>query len=97
MAVERHGGDVVVAVEDHGVGIPAHMLTRVFDMFAQVDRSLEKSQGGLGIGLNIVKRLAEMHDGSIVAESGGYGTGSRFVVRLPVVLTVTTDRPDDHN
>ena len=97
VAVERQGGDVVVTVEDNGVGIPPPMLTRVFDMFAQVDRSLEKSQGGLGIGLNIVKRLAEMHDGSIVAESDGHGTGSRFVVRLPVVLTVTTDRPDDHN
>jgi PAS domain S-box-containing protein len=97
VAVERQGGDVVVAVEDNGVGIPAHMLTRVFDMFAQVDRSLEKSQGGLGIGLNIVKRLAEMHDGGIVTESGGHGAGSRFVVRLPVALAVTTDRLDDHN
>ena len=97
VAVERQGSDVVVAVEDNGVGIPAHLLTTVFDMFAQVDRSLEKSQGGLGIGLNIVKKLVEMHDGSIVAESGGHGTGSRFVVRLPVVLTVTTDTPDDHN
>ena len=97
VAVERQGSDVVVAVEDNGVGIPAHLLTTVFDMFAQVDRSLEKSQGGLGIGLNIVKRLVEMHDGSIVAESDGHGAGSRFVVRLPVVLTVTTERPDDHN
>jgi len=97
VAVERQGSDVTLAVEDNGTGIPAHMLTRVFDMFAQVDRSLERSQGGLGIGLNIVKRLVEMHDGGIVAESGGHGTGSRFVVRLPVALTVTTDRPDEHN
>ena len=97
LAVRRQGGEVVVTIEDNGVGIPAHMLTHVFDMFAQVDRSLEKSQGGLGIGLNIVKKLVEMHGGSIVAESDGHGAGSRFVVRLPVVLTVTTDRLDDHN
>jgi PAS domain S-box-containing protein len=95
VAVERQGGDVVAAVEDNGVGIPAHMLTRVFDMFTQVDRSLEKSQGGLGIGLNIVKRLVEMHGGDIVAESDGHGAGSRFVVRLPVVPTVPTDTADD--
>jgi PAS domain S-box-containing protein len=94
LAVERQGGEVVVSVEDTGVGIPAHVLPKVFEMFTQVDRSLEKSQGGLGIGLNIVKRLVEMHGGSIVAESGGHGRGSRFVVRLPVVLTVTTDGPD---
>ena len=97
VAVERQGGDVVVAVEDNGVGIPAHLLTRVFDMFAQVDRSLEKSQGGLGIGLNIVKRLAEMHGGGIVAESGGPGAGSRFVVRLPLMSTVNAGGANDHS
>jgi len=95
VAVERQGSDVVVSVEDNGVGIPAHMLPKVFEMFTQVDRSLERSQGGLGIGLNIVKRLVGMHDGSIVAESGGHGMGSQFVVRLPVVLTVTADTPDE--
>jgi PAS domain S-box-containing protein len=95
LAVERQGGDVVVSVEDTGVGIPAHMLPKVFDMFSQVDRSLEKAQGGLGIGLNIVKRLVEMHDGGIVAESGGHGAGSRFVVRLPVVRAAPAGRPDD--
>ena len=95
LGIERQGSEVVVRVEDSGVGIPAHMLSRVFDMFTQVDRSLEKSQGGLGIGLNIVKRLVEMHGGSIEARSGGHGMGSTFVVRLPVVLAVTPDRPDD--
>ncbi|MBY0513938.1 MAG: response regulator, partial [Gemmataceae bacterium] len=92
LSVGRHDGEVVVRVEDTGVGIPAHMLPRVFDMFSQVDRSLEKAQGGLGIGLNIVKRLVEMHGGSIAVESGGHGMGSTFTVRLPVVLAVTTDR-----
>ena len=95
LAVVRQGGDVVVSVEDTGVGIPAHMLTRVFDMFSQVDRSLEKAQGGLGIGLHIVKRLVEMHGGTITAESGGHGRGSRFAVRLPVVLSLTPDPPGD--
>jgi PAS domain S-box-containing protein len=95
LVVERQGCDVIVSVEDTGVGIAAEMLPKVFDLFSQVDRSLEKSQGGLGIGLNIVKRLVEMHGGSITAESGGHGRGSRFCVRLPVALSVTTDRSAD--
>lgn len=87
VTVERDAGEVVVGIEDNGVGIPADMLPKVFDMFTQVDRSLEKAQGGLGIGLSIVQRLVEMHDGRIAVESGGHGQGSRFVVRLPVVLS----------
>jgi CheY-like chemotaxis protein len=63
------------------------MLPRVFDLFTQVDRTLEKSQGGLGVGLTIVKRLVEMHGGSVEAHSEGYGMGSEFVVRLPVVAS----------
>ncbi len=63
------------------------MLPKVFDMFTQVDRSMERSQGGLGIGLSIVKRLVEMHGGSVEAKSDGHGLGSDFVVRLPVVLS----------
>ncbi|WP_439623146.1 PAS domain S-box protein [Gemmata sp.] len=94
LAVERHGGDAAVSVEDNGMGIPADMLPRVFEMFTQVDRSLERSQGGLGIGLNIVKRLVEMHGGGIAAESDGPGTGSRFVVRLPVAAAVAAGGPD---
>ena len=96
LTVERRSGDVVVTVEDNGVGIPAHMLNRVFDMFAQVDRALEKSQGGLGIGLNIVQKLVAMHDGSVSAASGGDDMGSTFTVRLPVVLAVVIgEKPDD--
>jgi CheY-like chemotaxis protein len=81
----REGGEVVVSVRDNGVGIPAPMLPHVFEMFTQVDRSLERSQGGLGIGLNIVKRLVEMHGGTVEARSAGPGHGSEFVVRLPLL------------
>ncbi len=85
LSVERQGSDAVVTVEDSGVGIPAHMLAKVFEMFTQVDRSLERAQGGLGIGLSLVQRIVELHDGSVEAHSDGDGAGSRFIVRLPVV------------
>ena len=74
---------VRLSVTDSGVGIPADMLDRVFDMFTQVEQSLERSQGGLGIGLTLVKRLVELHGGSVQANSEGPGSGSEFVVRLP--------------
>ncbi|QEH38459.1 Sensor histidine kinase TmoS [Aquisphaera giovannonii] len=80
----RQGGDVVVTVRDNGVGIPPEMLPHVFGMFTQVDRSLERSQGGLGIGLSLVKGIVEMHGGAVEARSGGPGRGSEFVVRLPI-------------
>jgi PAS domain S-box-containing protein len=85
LTVEPQGGEVVVSVQDRGVGIPPHMLPRIFDLFTQVDRSLERSQGGLGIGLTLVKRLVEMHGGSVEARSEGHGLGSELVVRLPVI------------
>ena len=81
----REGSDVVVRVRDDGIGIPGDMLPRVFEMFTQVDRSLERSQGGLGIGLTLVRRLVDMHDGSVEARSAGRDQGSEFIVRLPVV------------
>ena len=82
---ERQDGDVVIRVEDNGVGIPADMQSHVFDMFAQVGgSSLERSQGGLGIGLSISKQLVQMHGGSIHAESPGAGLGAVFTVRLPL-------------
>lgn len=84
LTAERQGSDVVVSVRDCGIGIPREMLTRVFDMFAQVDRSLERTVGGLGIGLTLVKRLVEMHGGTVEAQSEGTGKGSEFVVRLPI-------------
>ena len=77
---------------DTGVGIPAAMLPRVFEMFTQVDRTLERAQGGLGIGLTLVRRLVEMHGGTVEARSEGAGRGSEFTVRLPVAGTVPVGR-----
>lgn len=82
---ERVGDDVEVTVKDNGAGIPQDKLDSIFDMFMQVDRTSKRSQGGLGIGLTLVKRLAEMHGGSIEARSAGEGQGSEFIVRLPVL------------
>jgi PAS domain S-box-containing protein len=84
LAAERQGQSAIVSVKDAGVGIPAEMLDRIFDMFAQVDRSLERSHGGLGIGLTLVQRLVQMHGGTVEARSAGPNQGSEFVVRLPV-------------
>jgi CheY-like chemotaxis protein/two-component sensor histidine kinase len=80
----QQGENVFIAVRDNGVGIACDELAYVFDMFRQVDRSLERSQGGLGIGLTLVRRLVELHGGSVNALSEGRGKGSEFVIRLPV-------------
>ena len=85
LAAERRGDEVVVSVRDTGIGIPAESLPRIFDMFTQVDRSIERSTGGLGIGLALVKGLVEMHGGTVTAASDGPGKGSTFTVRLPVL------------
>ena len=81
------GSDVVVRIKDCGVGIEPDMLTKIFEMFTQVKHSIEKAQGGLGIGLCLVKQLVELHGGSVHAYSEGLGHGSEFVVRLPTVLS----------
>ena len=78
------GNWATIRVRDTGIGIPREMLTRIFEMFTQVDRSLDRSQGGLGIGLMLVRSLVEMHGGQVSANSEGPGCGSEFVVRLPV-------------
>src|SRR5262249_43640522 len=80
LTVERQDNEAVVSVRDNGVGIPAPMLPKVFDTFTQVDQSLERSQGGLGIGLSLVRGLVGMHGGSVEARSEGPGKGSEFVV-----------------
>ncbi len=90
LSARREADEVVITIEDNGVGIPEAMLPKVFDMFTQVDRSLEKSHGGLGIGLNIVSRLVKMHGGSVEAQSDGQDMGSRFVIRLPVSTVLAT-------
>jgi PAS domain S-box-containing protein len=82
LAAERRGGEVVVSVRDNGIGIPADALPHLFEMFSQVDRSIERATGGLGIGLALVKGLVEMHGGTVTAESEGLGKGSTFTVRL---------------
>lgn len=84
LSAAQDGTDVVIRIDDSGVGIPSEMLPKVFDLFTQVGRTIDRSQGGLGIGLSLVKRLVEMHDGSVVAESLGPGKGSTFLVRLPL-------------
>jgi len=83
LAAERQGSDVAVSVRDDGLGIPEEMLQRVFEMFTQVSRTLERSHGGLGIGLHLVERIVRMHGGSVEAKSEGAGRGSEFIVRLP--------------
>ncbi|WP_337177385.1 response regulator [Paludisphaera sp.] len=89
LRVDREGGWAAIRVRDTGVGISADMLTRIFDMFTQVDRSLDRSQGGLGIGLTLVRTLVELHGGTVEAASDGPGTGSEFTVRLPLAAAPT--------
>jgi signal transduction histidine kinase len=86
VTARRDGNEAVLAVKDSGVGIPPDMLSAVFDLFIQVEHSIDRSQGGLGVGLTLVKRLVEMHGGSVKASSDGLGRGSEFVVRLPAVV-----------
>jgi len=90
LSVRREQSDVVVSVRDTGIGIPSDMLSKVFDLFTQVDRTYSRTQGGLGIGLTLVKRLVDMHGGQVEAQSEGRGRGSEFVVRLPLASPSST-------
>ena len=85
LKVERLGDFVVTTVSDTGIGIDADQLPKIFAMFTQLGGALDRSQGGLGIGLTLVKRLVEMHGGSVEAKSAGLGLGSQFIVRLPIM------------
>jgi PAS domain S-box-containing protein len=91
LSAVRDGTDVVLTVADNGIGIARDMQQRIFEMFAQVDTSLEKEHAGLGIGLTLVKSLVELHGGSVWVESEGPGQGSRFRVRLPLAKPASND------
>lgn len=83
VALRDDGRDGVIVVEDDGAGIPPEMLDRIFELFAQVDGTLDRARGGLGIGLSLVRSLVALHGGSVVAHSPGIGRGSRFTLRVP--------------
>jgi PAS domain S-box-containing protein len=83
LSAQHVGDQIVFRITDNGAGIASEALPRLFDLFAQGERTLDRSEGGLGVGLTIVKRLVELHDGSVSASSAGPGRGSEFTVRLP--------------
>ncbi len=85
LSAGREGAHATIRVEDNGVGIAAHQLPRIFEMFMQVRESVDRAQGGLGLGLSLVKQLVELHGGTVEAQSEGLGSGASFVVRLPLM------------
>jgi signal transduction histidine kinase len=89
VSTRHEGSEAIVSVKDNGIGIAPALLGQVFDMFMQVDRSTRRSQGGLGIGLTLVRSLVGMHGGSVEARSDGPGLGSEFIVRLPLLVDVS--------
>ena len=92
-SARQQGDSIVISVQDTGLGIPADMLGSVFNMFTQINRTLDRAQGGLGIGLSLVKTLVEMHGGSVLAASGGSDLGSTFTVILPNALALAAELP----
>ena len=95
LTAEQEGAETVIVVRDGGVGIAPELLPYVFDLFTQEGRSLSRSQGGLGIGLTLVKTLVEMHGGSVSVRSEGLGQGSEFIVRLPAPVLKAPTQPQD--
>jgi signal transduction histidine kinase len=92
LSVGRDGAHVEIRVRDNGIGISAERLPRIFDLFTQFDRGAEHGQGGLGIGLGLVQRLVQMHEGTVSVRSDGIGTGSEFTIRLPLLDPAMTMR-----
>jgi len=95
LTVERDGHEAVIRVRDNGIGIAEEHIPGLFEMFAQIDTSLERSRGGLGIGLTLVKTLVEMHGGTVHARSDGPARGSEFTVRLPILSDVVSTASDE--
>ncbi len=93
VSTRRIDAVAVISVRDNGIGIPPEMLRAIFEPFVQVDHSLARTRGGLGIGLTLVKSLSEMHGGTVEAASAGPGTGSEFTVRLPLIAEPAWDAP----
>jgi len=94
--VAREGDDAVLRVSDQGIGIPPDMLPKIFDLFVQAHHTIDRTRGGLGIGLTLVRRLAELHGGTVQAASEGDGRGSTFTVRLPSVAAPRAENGNGH-
>ncbi len=92
LSARREGTEAVLRVRDDGIGIAPDVLPHVFELFVQVDHAATRSQGGLGIGLTLVKNLVEMHGGSVTADSAGLGKGCEFAVRLPLLGQAQVDQ-----
>src|SRR5262249_34073123 len=93
LTLQREGGEAVLRVRDTGIGIAAEMLPRIFDLFVQAERRLDRAQGGIGIGLTLVKKLVELHGGGGEATSPGLGPGSEVTVRLPALAETRSGTP----
>jgi CheY-like chemotaxis protein len=95
VTAQQEDDDLVLSVRDTGIGISAEMVPHIFEMFSQTERVLERSEGGLGIGLSLVRGLVQLHGGSVTAQSEGRGRGSEFVVRLPLQPAEPGEVPDE--
>jgi CheY-like chemotaxis protein/two-component sensor histidine kinase len=93
LRASMRGENVTVTVRDNGVGMRPELLARAFELFAQDERTLDRSQGGMGLGLALVQRLAEAHQGSVAAHSDGIGKGSTFILRLPLAERQAANDP----